>query len=416
MSPSVISACRICGNTHLVKVLDLGDQALTGTFPSSRNQSVTTGPLQLFKCHPHANEQVCGLLQLGHSYDLGEMYGDNYGYRSGLNASMVQHLQSKVARILSIARLQDNDLILDIGSNDGTTLSAYPHGRFRLFGMDPTAAKFAQYYPSHVRYEADFFSFATFERIFSGDKAKVITSFSMFYDLEDPLQFMREIHSALHDDGIWVFEQSYMPTMLARNSYDTACHEHIEYYALRQIKWMTDRVGFKIVDVEFNDVNGGSFSVTVAKVTSSLPATEATEQILADELRLGLDDLAPYVAFEERVAQSRDALREFLTQARKEGKTVYGLGASTKGNVLLQYCRITTAEVAAIAEVNPEKYSRLTPGTWLPILPQDQILEGQADYLLVLPWHFREFFVSNPRFSGKRLVFPLPQLEVVTPR
>lgn len=414
--PRPISACRICGNTHLVKVLDLGDQALTGTFPSSRDQSVTTGPLQLLKCHPRDTEPVCGLLQLGHSYSLGEMYGDNYGYRSGLNASMVQHLQSKVARILSIAHLQDHDLILDIGSNDGTTLSAYPVGRFRLFGMDPTAAKFAQYYPSHVRYEADFFSFAALERFFPGAKAKVITSFSMFYDLEDPLQFMREIHRSLHDDGIWVFEQSYMPTMLARNSYDTACHEHIEYYALRQIKWMTDLVGFKIVDVEFNDINGGSFSVTVAKDTSSLPATEATERILADELRLGLDTLGPYLAFSERVSQSREALREFLVQARQEGKTVYGLGASTKGNVLLQYCRITQDEVAAIAEVNPEKYSRLTPGTLLPILPQEQVLESQADYFLVLPWHFRDFFVKNPRFLGKQLVFPLPQLEIVTPR
>lgn len=416
MLPVPVSACRICGNTHLVKVLDLGDQALTGTFPSSQDQSVTTGPLQLLKCHPAAHEQVCGLLQLGHSYNLGEMYGDNYGYRSGLNASMVQHLQSKVARILSIARLQDDDLILDIGSNDGTTLSSYPAGRFRLFGMDPTAAKFAQYYPSHVRYEADFFSFATLERLFPGDKAKVITSFSMFYDLEDPLEFMREIHRSLHDDGIWVFEQSYMPTMLARNSYDTACHEHIEYYALRQIKWMTDRVGFKIVDVEFNDINGGSFSVTVAKDTSSLPATEAIEHILADELRLGLDTLVPYLAFADRVSQSRDALRDFLAQARQEGKTVYGLGASTKGNVLLQYCRITQAEVVAIAEVNPEKYSRLTPGTLLPILPQDHVLEGHADYLLVLPWHFRDFFVNNPQFLGKQLIFPLPQLEIVTPK
>lgn len=414
--PRPVSACRICGNTHLVKVLDLGEQAMTGTFPSSRNQSVTIGPLQLWKCHPRGHEQVCGLLQLGHSYELGEMYGENYGYRSGLNASMVDHLQSKVARILSIARLRDDDLILDIGSNDGTTLGAYPAGRFRLFGMDPTAAKFAQYYPSHVRYEADFFSSATLERFFPGEKAKIITSFSMFYDLEDPMQFMREIHRSLDDDGIWVFEQSYMPTMLARNSYDTACHEHIEYYALWQIKWMTDRVGFKIIDVEFNDINGGSFSVTVAKDTSSLPATEAIEHILADELRLGLETLNPYLTFADRVSQSRDALREFLAQARQEGKTVYGLGASTKGNVLLQYCQITQGEVAAIAEVNPEKYSRLTPGTLLPILPQEQVLESQADYLLVLPWHFRDFFVNNPRFSGKQLVFPLPQLEIVTPR
>lgn len=414
MAPPPISACRICGNRHLIKVLDLGEQSLTGTFPASANQSVTAGPLQLVKCHPQGDEDVCGLLQLGHSYDLGEMYGDNYGYRSGLNPSMVSHLQAKVDRIMSIAPLANGDLILDIGSNDGTTLSAYPAGRFRLFGIDPTAAKFASYYPAHVSYVPEFFSQKAFERQFPGEQAKVITSFSMFYDLEEPQAFMAEIHRTLHDDGIWVFEQSYMPTMLACNSYDTACHEHLEYYSLRQIKWMTDRVGFKIVDVEFNDVNGGSFSVTVAKTGSALTESPEVERILASEVAEGLERLAPYQAFEERVANSRTALRGFLAEARKAGKKVYGLGASTKGNVLLQYCEISRAEMAGVAEVNPEKYGRLTPGTLLPILPQDVVLAGDADYLLVLPWHFRAFFVNNPKFAGRQLVFPLPKLEVVT--
>lgn len=415
MAPTPVSACRICGNRHLVKVLDLGEQALTGTFPASTSQPVTAGPLHLVKCHPQDGEDVCGLLQLAHSYDLGEMYGDNYGYRSGLNPSMVRHLQAKVASILSIASLGDGDLVLDIGSNDGTTLSAYPADRFRLFGIDPTAAKFARYYPAHVSYVPEFFSFATFDRQFPGERAKVITSFSMFYDLEEPQRFMSEIHRALHDEGIWVFEQSYMPTMLACNSYDTACHEHLEYYALRQIKWMTDRAGFKIVDIEFNDVNGGSFSVTVAKTSATLAESPEVERILAAEAAQGLDGLSPYEAFAERVADSRDALRSFLANARAAGKKVYGLGASTKGNVLLQYCAISRDEMAGVAEVNPEKYGRLTPGTLLPILPQDEVLAGDADYLLVLPWHFRSFFVSNPKFAGRQLVFPLPLLEVVTP-
>lgn len=415
MAPKHISACRICGNRHLVKVLDLGEQALTGTFPASATQPITTGPLQLLKCHSQAEEDVCGLLQLAHSYDLGEMYGDNYGYRSGLNPAMVRHLQAKVARILSIAPLADGDLVLDIGSNDGTTLSAYPVDRFRLFGIDPTAAKFAQYYPPHVSYVPDFFSHAAFERRFPGERAKVITSFSMFYDLEDPLHFMGEIHRALHDDGIWVFEQSYMPTMLACNSYDTACHEHLEYYALRQIKWMADRAGFKIVDIEFNDVNGGSFSVTVAKTDASLVESPEVARILANERALGLDTLAPYEAFAGRVTQSREALRGFLADARAAGKSVWGLGASTKGNVLLQYCGITPVEMAGVAEVNPEKYDRLTPGTLLPIRPQEEVLAANPDYLLVLPWHFREFFLGNAKFAGRQLVFPLPRLEVVTP-
>ena len=416
MVPQPTLGCRICGNSHLVKVLDLGSQALTGTFPSDFSELVTEGPLELLKCHPRTNEDVCGLLQLGHSYDLGEMYGDNYGYRSGLNSSMVSHLKSKVDHILSIASLEDGDLILDIGSNDGTTLSAYPAGRFRLFGIDPTADKFARYYPPHVRYEADFFSHATFVRLFEGVKAKVITSFSMFYDLEDPMQFMQEVERSLHDEGIWIFEQSYMPTMLERNSYDTVCHEHIEYYSLRQIKWMADRIGFKIVDVKFNDVNGGSFSVTVAKQASSLLESEEVKKILAKEQLLGLDTLAPYKAFAERVIQSRAALCKLLTSIRGKGMIIHGLGASTKGNVILQYCQITRDDILAVAEVNPEKYSRLTPGSLIPIQSQSDILENHVDYFLVLPWHFREFFLGNPLFKGKKLIFPLPELEIIVPQ
>ena len=261
-----------------------------------------------------------------------------------------------------------------------------------------------------------FFSHATFERLFEGVKAKVITSFSMFYDLEDPRQFLQEIERSLHDEGIWIFEQSYMPTMLERNSYDTVCHEHIEYYSLRQIKWMADRIGFKIVDVKFNDVNGGSFSVTVAKQASSLLESEEVKKILAKEQLLGLDTLAPYKAFAERVIQSRAALCKLLTSIRGKGMIIHGLGASTKGNVILQYCQITRDDILAVAEVNPEKYSRLTPGSLIPIQSQSDILENHVDYFLVLPWHFREFFLGNPLFKGKKLIFPLPELEIIVPQ
>lgn len=409
--PTPISACRICGNHNLIKVLDLGDQALTGIFPAKIDQPITVGPLQLLKCHEE--DGCCGLLQLGHSYDLAEMYGQNYGYRSGLNPSMVGHLKSKVHRILSMVNLEKGDLILDIGSNDGTTLSAYPNEGFRLVGIDPTAKKFSQYYPPHVSFIPDFFSSNIFSGHFPTSKAKVITSFSMFYDLENPMQFMREIFECLHDDGIWVFEQSYMPTMLKSNSYDTVCHEHLEYYALHQIKWMADRVGFKIVDVELNDINGGSFSVVVAKATSSLPVAPNVESILAEENDQKLNSLATYGAFSERILESKKVLRSFLDEAKKMGKKVYGLGASTKGNVLLQYCDVTNSEVSAVAEVNPDKYSCFTPGTLLPIRPQDEVLVDEAAYFLVLPWHFREFFLTNPKFKGRQLVFPLPELEVI---
>jgi len=405
-----ISKCRVCGNANLAPVLDLGEQMLTGVFPRERDAKVTTGPLRLVKCV--GGDEVCGLLQLEHSYDLGEMYGENYGYRSGLNASMVKHLHAKVARLSRSVNLRAGDLVVDIGSNDSTTLQAYPTD-LTLVGVDPTGVKFHSYYPAHVQLIADFFSAKLLQQRFAGRKAKVVTSFSMFYDLEDPLQFMREVHEVLADDGVWVFEQSYMPTMLDMNSYDTACHEHLEYYALKQIQWMADRVGFHIVDVEFNDVNGGSFSVTVAKTEGRVEPTPAVQDVLRAEREKGLDTLQPFQHFAERVARRRTELRDFVLSARAEGKTVAVLGASTKGNVLLQYCGLDSTLISQVGEVNAEKFGAFTPGTWIPIVEETALLATKPDYLLVLPWHFRAFFLGNGKYKGHKLMFPLPHLDVV---
>jgi len=402
-----ISKCRICGNTHLERVLDLGEQMLTGVFPRERGAEVTVGPLRLVKCV--GGEEACGLLQMEHSYDLGEMYGENYGYRSGLNASMVKHLQAKVARIKSMVTLNPGDLVVDIGSNDSTTLQAYPKD-LDLVGVDPTGVKFHQYYPPHIKLIPDFFGAGLIKARYPGRKAKVVTSFSMFYDLEAPMDFMRQVHEVLADDGIWVFEQSYMPTMLATNSYDTVCHEHLEFYALKQIQWMAERVGFRILDVEFNDVNGGSFSITVAKKLGGEVMVPSVQKILDDERAQGLDTLVPYQQFVERVEQTRKTLLEFIAQAKAQGKTVAALGASTKGNVLLQYCGLTDKDIQFVGEVNPDKFGAYTPGSWISIISEDELLQKGIDYLLVLPWHFRAFFEGSTKLSRATLVFPLPTL------
>lgn len=405
-----IEKCRICDNSNLVEVLDLGVQTLTGVFPSHVDQVITQGPLKLVKC---VGDNRCGLLQLAHSYDLGEMYGENYGYRSGLNQSMVRHLRGKVEKILQTVDFSGRPIVCDIGSNDGTTLSAYPGDRCTRVGMDPTAAKFREYYPADVTIIPDFFSAARFRDAFPDERARVVTSFSMFYDLEKPLDFMQEVAAILEDNGLWVFEQSYMPLMLERNSYDTVCHEHLEYYAIKQIKWMADRAGFKIVDIEFNDINGGSFSVAVSKQGAPYPEYSGLRALLAREAEVGLDTLAPYQAFAARVVESRAALRSFIEKALADGKRLAGLGASTKGNVLLQYCGLGKRELSAIGEVNPYKYGRFAPGTLIPIVPESELLKTEPDYLIVLPWHFRPFFLEKYRLPKARLVFPLPSLEIV---
>lgn len=405
-----IHCCRICGNTNLSPVLDLGEQALTGVFPKSRDAAVTVGPLSLVLC---TGEGACGLLQLAHSYDASEMYGENYGYRSGLNPSMVAHLRSKVERIKALGILADGDIVLDIGANDGTTLRQYERPGLRLVGMDPTGSKFREYYTDNILLVPDFFSAANFRNALGTDaRAKVVTSFSMFYDLEDPTGFMAQVHEILADDGIWVFEQSYMPLMLDTNSYDTVCHEHLEYYALAQIDWMAKRVGLEIIDVELNDVNGGSFSVTVQKAGGPLARMASVDEAFAREAGMGLDRLETYAAFRDRIDTARDELLAFLRKAKADGKRVVGLGASTKGNVLLQYCGIDETLLDCIGEVNPDKFGAFAPGTLIPIRDEKEVLAEAPDYCMVLPWHFRAFFQSQPRYASVKLVFPLPSLSI----
>lgn len=408
--------CRICGNTELISVLNLGVQALTGVFPKSRGQVITSGPLELLKC-TGGHEKSCGLVQLGHSYDLEEMYGNNYGYRSGLNASMVRHLHSKVEKIQDMVELVSGDLIIDIGSNDCTLLKGYSKKNLSLVGIDPTGSKFKKYYPDHVQLIPDFFSSETVRKHLGNKKAKVITSIAMFYDLESPLDFMHQICDVLSDDGVWIFEQSYMPTMLARNAYDTICHEHLEYYSLKQIKWMTDRTDMKIVDVELNDINGGSFSVTAAKRSSSYTENTAiVDSMLKEEAELMLETLAPYDTFKRNVFNHKEELVKKLNRLKAEGKRVLGYGASTKGNVILQFCNISEPLIPYIAELNENKFGCFTPGTNIPIISEEAALTKSPDYFLVLPWHFKEnLAIWKTEFlrNGGKMLFPLPHISIV---
>jgi hypothetical protein len=411
-------SCRICGNKNLIQVLDLGNQYLTGVFPKSKEMKLTKGPLKLVKCMPETNENVCGLVQLQHSYNLGEMYGDTYGYRSGLNQSMVRHLQGKVKKIEDNVDIKDGDVVIDIGSNDATLLRAYSNSCIQLYGVDPSAEKFRHFYNHNISLITDFFpSHSIFEKM-NGKKAKIVTSISMFYDLEEPLKFVNAVFNLLDINGIWVFEQSYLPTMIKTNSYDTVCHEHLEYYCLKQIKWMMDVVGFNIIDIELNSINGGSFSLMVAKKESTVfkENTQLIDDFLKNEAKEGYDTLELFERFSKKVNQHKKELVNLLTKLKNEGKTVIGYGASTKGNVVLQYCNITPELLCNIAEVNEDKFGSFTPGTLIPIISESDVKAINPDYLLILPWHFRVNFLEREKKyleQGGKLIFPLPEIEII---
>ncbi|EWY41343.1 methyltransferase [Skermanella stibiiresistens SB22] len=407
---SHVEKCRISGSRNLVSVLNLGFQELTGVFPKTKGEKVTSGPLELVWC-PDS-----GLLQLAHSYDAGEMYGENYGYRSGLNQSMVRHLTRKIQHLEKLAGLKPGDTVLDIGSNDATSLKSYTVPGLKRIGIDPTGAKFRQYYPEDVALVTDFFSAANFRKA-SKEQANVVTSIAMFYDLENPIGFAREVAEVLSDDGVWHFEQSYMPSMLRMCSYDTICHEHLEYYSLGVVKYILDAADMKIVDVQMNAVNGGSFAVTAAKRSNPITANDAVVNwLLEQEERMGLNTPRPYRDFEERVFRHRNDLTRLLQALVADGKKVLGYGASTKGNVLLQFCGITEKEMPAIAEVNPDKFGSFTPGTGIPIISEADARAMKPDYFLVLPWHFKDGILAREQeftARGGKMIFPFPEIEIV---
>jgi SAM-dependent methyltransferase len=413
---TAIDRCRICGSVNLHDLLDLGTQAFTGLFPRSGSAAVPYGPLQLVKCSEATGG--CGLVQLRHSFDGDMMYGETYGYRSGLNASMVRHLAHRVAEARRHVDLTPGDVVVDIGANDATTLRCYGDNGYRLIGIDPSAAKFRSFYPSWVEGVPAFFSADTFREVAGDARARIVTSIAMFYDLHDPTRFMREVHDILAPDGIWVFEQSYLPLMIERNAYDTICHEHVSYYALRQIDWMARKTGLKVIDVELNDVNGGSFCVTVARDDAPFTANDRSVQTLLEhEQRQGYGGTAVYERFRESVDRHRDDLSSLIRRTNAMGKTVCGYGASTKGNVVLQWCGLTSADVPMIAEVNDDKFGCVTPHTRIPIASEREVRARNPDCLLVLPWHFRDSIVQRERAyldSGGTLLFPLPRIEAVS--
>lgn len=405
-----IRKCRICKKSGLITVLSLGNQYLTGVFPKSKSEKITKGPLDVVWC------THCGLLQMKQSYNSGEMYGDNYGYRSGLNKSMVEHLQQKMKMLEILVKPKATDLMIDIGSNDATLLKACT-GKYEKVGIDPVGNKFKKYYTKDIALIPDYFSTSAFKKVFPYKKAKIITSIAMFYDLEDPKGFVKDIEKCLVGDGIWHFEQSYMPSMLRTNAYDTICHEHLEFYSFKVVKNLLESCGMRVIDVEVNAINGGSFAVTACKKSAKYVSNKPIiEWMLKQEKNMGLSTPKPYRDFEEKVYRHREILRDLIMTLVADGKKIIGYGASTKGNVLLQFCGLNAKHIPFIAEVNEEKFGSFTPGTKIPIISEKEAKAKKPDYIFVLPWHFKYNILEKERdflADGGKFIFPLPEIEIV---
>ena len=410
MEITAIRSCRLCGSIELVPVFDFGVQALSTRFPGPNDPDAELVPLTLTQC------QDCGLTQLTHDYDLDDLYRRGYGYRSGVNQTMREHLGGIVNRLENHVSLKPGDTVLDIASNDGTLLQSYNASDINLVGIDPTIEQYRDYYPDGAFLSPEFFSKEIFAAVSPTEKAQIVSSIAVFYDVPDPDRFTADIASILDKDGIWVMEQSYLPMLVADLSFDSICHEHLGYYCLKQIERAAQAAGLRVFDVETNAMNGGSIRAFLCHENAR---HKANEQALADirilEAEAKLDSIDTFKAFHRKVSEIGKQLVGVLKDAKAAGKTIHIYGASTKGNVLLQLYGIDRTLIDAAAERNEWKFGHRTPGTNIPIISEKESRAQNPDYFLVLPWHFRDEFVEREKAfieGGGKLIFPLPEVEV----
>ena len=409
--------CRVCGSTALTKVIDLGEQYLQGSFvkPGKEMPPIRKIPTSLIRCDPTKDERACGLLQMEHTVPPEVLYSA-YWYRSGTNNTMLQHLRSIVEEAFSILN-KPNSCVLDIGCNDGTLLSYYP-AEVEKYGVDPSDV--TQEIKGEITVVQDMFPSEELKNHLQKKRMDIITSIAMFYDLEDPIDFTKGIKSILSPDGIWIFEMSYMPTMLKMNSYDTICHEHLEYYSLAVIEYILKQAGMKVFNVSLNHINGGSIRCYATHANNfTYKKDEFIQNIKSmhqEEFDLELDTDKPYKNFQDRINVHKEELTTLLKKLKKEGKRIHIYGASTKGNTILQLCNIDNRIIDVAAERNPEKYGANTLGTEIPIVSEAESRAMNPDYYLVLPWHFKEEFIEREKETlakGVGLIFPLPHIEIV---
>lgn len=416
--------CRICGSKALKEVVNLGEQHLQGSFVK---EGVTDPPQRkipcvLVRCDTSADENACGLLQMKHSVP-GEILYSDYWYRSGTNQTMRTHLAGVVTEALELCSqrpAKESNRVLDIGCNDGTLLNSFPGGHsWQRIGVDPSdiARKSAAESDASYKLISDVFPSPGL----NDQEFDVITSIAMFYDLEEPFRFVNAIADSLAIGGIWIVEMSYMPRMLTSNSYDTICHEHLEYYSLAVIENLLRRAELKVFRVEMNSINGGSIRCYVThedcRDYDKPEWQDEIKQFRRTEFDLKLDTDKPYLDFQARVQVEAEKLRALLEKIAAEGKRVHIYGASTKGNTILQWSKITNRLVDYAADRNPEKWGARTLGTGIPIISEEDSRALKPDYYLVLPWHFREEFMERERAAleaGVGFIFPLPKITVVT--
>jgi hypothetical protein len=405
----IITNCRACKGTNLESRFTLGQQYFSGYFPElDEDINQLRNQLEIVEC------KDCSLIQLKSTFDPELMYGENYGYRSGLNLSMCDHLSNKARQLQREYSITEGSKILDIGANDGTFLKNFRENHV-LFAVDPTLNNWLKFYDFNVKLIAKNFDKNILKDL-GANKFDLITSLSVFYDISNPIEFVQTIENLLSENGIWHLEQSYAVTMIKNLNFDTICHEHLEYYTVRSIEKILAQSNLKIIKIELNDINGGSFALDVCKKNSIRYVEDtAVENFRKNEKIFFNENI--WVEFNSRFEKFKKSFKDLLNEYKRKGYKISCLGASTKGNVLLQALELDNKIIDQIGEVNLSKLGKVTPGTKIKIVKEDALPYGDDQIRVVLPWHFKTHFLRTQQEfinKGGILVFPLPEIQIIT--
>ena len=403
-----IKYCRICKNKKLTKLFSLGKLCFTGKFPTE-NQNIKKEPIDLVICNQ------CELVQLGHNFDLKYLYGPDYGYRTGINNTMLNHVKNVVQNLSKKTKLKRNYQVLDIASNDGSLLNFYKKN-IVTFGIDPILNKYEKLYKNINFKVSDFFSSNQIKKK-TKKKFKIITALSVFYDTEDPNRFLKDVKILLKKDGIFLLEFADLASIIKNKMFDTICHEHLEYYSTKVIINLCKKNGLKVFDIKSNEINGASKQYYISHKTSVYKENSfVLRKIKEEENKLNLSKIKTYKEFISDINTQKKKLVNFLKREKKKGKKIHCYGASTKGNVLLQYYNIKNNLIDFVAERNDKKYNLYTPGSKIKIISEILSRFYKPNYYLVLPWHFKKeilFREKIARKKGTKFIFPLPKLKIV---
>ena len=402
--------CKNCNNKNLKKVFKIGKQPISSVFFNKPKTSLKKYSLDLYKC------SKCDLVQFSSLPPLDDMYGLTYGYNTSLSPLMVNHMKNKFKFLKLNYKKLLRGQILDIGSNDGTFLNLLNNLKgVKLYGMDPSSKKFLNNYKKNITVITDFFSKKKLLENLSSNEIKkkfnIITSYAMFYDIEDPNSFCDDIYNLLNDDGIWIVEFSYLPLLFKNLTYDQICHEHVTYYSLTTFNKIAKNNNMKVIDLSFNEINGGSIELICAKKNSKLKQKRIVAEILKTESNINKNI---FNMFQDRVDNVKKTLLEFLKNI--PFKDIIGYGASTKGNIVLNHLNLNNKNLSYICDANPYKFNRYTPGTNIKIISKKDMRKRNPKYLLVLIWSFRSEVIKqeiNYIKKGGKLIFHLPLLHIV---